>query len=424
VRHTEMGREVDLVYTGSHDLRSRPPSRRACRPRPPPAMRRTFKYKASLSRMNAIAATRQLGLCCELYNAALQERRDAYRLAGISITQAAQSRQLPEIKKLRPDLGEVGSQVLQDVLQRLDRAYQAFFRRVKAGQTPGFPRFRSARRYDSLTFKQAGWSLGPVSTSGKKRTLTLHGIGKMRVFWSRALEGLVKTVTLKRDACGDWFVLFSCDDVPERLLPSTGSTIGIDLGLESFLTTSDGEHVANPRPLRAATAGMRKAQRVVSKRARGGARRSKAVRCLAKRHRAVERVRRDFHHKTALRLVQRHDVIAVEDLNIVGLQRGMLAKSVSDAGWGQFLTILFDKAASAGRTMIAVNPRGTSQTCSACQHLPITRKSLSQRRHQCTACGYETHRDVNAARNILHLGETITGRAGPSASSPAFKAAA
>jgi putative transposase len=391
-------------------------------------MRRTFKYKASLSRMKAIAATRQLGLCCELYNAALQERRDAYRLAGVSITRAMQSRQLPELKKLRPDLGEVGSQVLQDVLERLDRAYQAFFRRVKTGQAPGFPRFRSARRYDSLTFKQAGWSLGPVSSSGKKRTLTLHGIGKLRVFWSRELQGRVKTVTLKRDLCGDWFVLFSCDDVPETFLEPTGTAIGIDLGLESFLTTSDGEHVANPRPLRAASAGVRKAQRVVSKRTRGGSRRKKAVRRLAKRHRAVERVRRDFHHKTALRLVQRHDLIAVEDLNIVGLQRGMLAKSVSDAGWGQFLAILSDKAASAGRMMIAVDPRATSQTCSACRHQPRTRKPLSERRHHCPACGYAAHRDVNAARNILKhaecRSEINTGRAGPSASSPAFKAAA
>jgi putative transposase len=145
---------------------------------------------------------------------------------------------------------------------------------------------------------------------------------------------------------------------------------------------------------------------------------------LAKRHRAVERVRRDFHHKTALRLVQRHDLIAVEDLNIVGLQRGMLAKSVSDAGWGQFLTILSDKAASAGRTMIAVDPRGTSQTCSACGHPPTARKSLSERRHHCTACGYEAHRDINAARNILHLSETKTGRAGPSPSGRVFKIAA
>lgn len=145
-------------------------------------MRRTFTYKASLSRRNAIAATWQLNLCCELYNAALQERRDAFRLAGVSVTRSMQSRRLPELKKLRPDLGEVGSQVLQDVLERLDRAYQAFFRRLKTGAAPGYPRFRSARRYDSLTFKQAGWSLGSVSASGKKRTLTLHGIGTVRLF--------------------------------------------------------------------------------------------------------------------------------------------------------------------------------------------------------------------------------------------------
>ena len=262
-----------------------------------------------------------------------------------------------------------------------------------------------------------------MSSSGKKRTLTLHGIGKLRLFWSCELEGRIKTVTLKRDACGEWFILFSCDEVPERILPRTGAVIAVDLGLESFLTTSDGEHVANPRPMRVASAGVRKAQRVVSKRARGGARRKKAVRRLARRHRAVERTRRDFHHKTAHRLVQHHDLIAVEDLNVRGLQRGMLAGSVSDAGWGQFLAILSDKAASAGRTIVAVDPRGTSQICSACACTPSVRKSLSQRMHHC-ACGYVAHRDVNAARNILRLGEDTTGRAGPPASGRVSKIAA
>ena len=122
--------------------------------------------------------------------------------------------------------------------------------------------------------------------------------------------------------------------------------------------------------------------------------------------------------------MQQHDLIAVEDLNIRGLQRGMRAMSVSDAGWGQFLTILTDKAASAGRTMVAVDPRGTSQMCSVCQYMPTIRKTLSQRRHHCAACGYEAHRDVNAARNILRLGEQTTGRAGPSASGRVFKIAA
>ena len=386
-------------------------------------MRRSFQYKASLSRRVAEAARGQLAVCCELYNACLQERRDHRRLRGVSVTAAQQMAQLPEIKQVRPDLAAVGSQVVQDVVQRLDRAYRAFFRRVRAGEAPGFPRFKSRHRYDSLTFKQAGWALGPVSASGQKRTLTLHGIGTFRLFWSRELEGRVKTVTLRRDRCGDWWATFSCDDVPERLLPATGAAAGIDVGLEAFLTTSDGDRVENPRPLGAATAGLRKAQRVVSKRRKGGTRRRKAVRRLAVRHRRVERVRRDFHHKAALALVRRYDLLAVEALNVKGLQRGRLARSVSDVAWGQFLSILGAKAADAARTVIAVDPRGTSQQCSACGAAPERPKALAERAHRCP-CGYAAHRDVNAARNILARGLAMMGRAGPSASRPAVRAAA
>jgi putative transposase len=328
--------------------------------------------------MNAIAATRQVGLCCELYNASLQERRDAYRLAGISITQAAQSRQLPDIKKLRPDLGEIGSQVLQDVLQRLDRAYHAFFRRVKAGQTPGFPRFRSARRYDSLTFKQAGWSLGPLSASDKKRTLTLQGIGQMRVFWSRELEGHVKTVTLKRDACGDWFVTCSCGQVSPRELDASDAVGGVDVGLEALLCESDGARTENIRPAKAAQARIARRQRMVSNRKEGGRRRRKAVRPLARAHRTVERVRRDWHHKVALKLVRKYGMIAVEDLNLKGVARGMFARAVNDVAWGQFLQILTDKAESAGRTVILVEPRGTER-----ERLRIPPASNPGRFHSC-----------------------------------------
>jgi putative transposase len=387
----------------------------------------------------ATAATRQLALCCELYNAALQERRDAYRLQGLSLTAATQSKQLPEIKAVRSDVAAVGSQVLQDVLQRLDRAYQAFFRRVKAGQTPGFPRFRSSRRYDSLTFKQAGWALGPVAPSGKKRTLTLHGIGTVKLFWSREITGRIKTVTLKRDACGDWFVTFSCDQVPPRELDVSDAVGAIDVGLEAMLTESDGSREENMRPAKSAQARIARRQRIASKRKKGGKRRRKAVRILARAHRRIERVRKDWHHKVALKLVRKYGMLAVEDLDVKGMARGMFARAVNDVAWGQFLQILADKAASAGRTLILVDPRGTSQECSACGSTPEVPKVLSERWHRC-ACGYEAHRDENAALNILARGldtwladvaEPVlelhscnTGRAGPSASSPALKAAA
>lgn len=382
-------------------------------------MRKSFQYKAKLSPSARRKAEGQLALCCELYNAALQERRDAFRRAGISISYPQQSKQLPEIKEIRPEYKEIGSQVLTDVLRRLDKAFQAFFRRAKSGGSKvGYPRFKSRHRYDSLTFSQCGWKLDG-------RSLTLQGIGALRLFLHRPIEGRIKTVTLKRDRCGDWFVTFSCDEVPRKLLPETGKAVGVDLGLKTFLATSEGEFVENPRHLREAEVVLKRTQHRVSKRKRGGSRRRKMVRTLARRHRAVQRARRDFHFKTARKLVHQYDWIAVEDLNVRGLSRGVLAKSVHDAGWSQFIGILCAKAEEAARTVISVNPNGTSQICSGCGCVPEKRKTLSVRTHRCSECGLVLDRDVNAARNILHRVATEKrARAEPSASRPARKAAA
>jgi putative transposase len=232
----------------------------------------------------------------------------------------------------------------------------------------------------------------------------MRGIGRIKLHLSRPVEGTVKTVTLKRDSRGDWWVTFSCDSVPARPLPDTGRAVGVDLGLNVFLATSDGETVDNPRHLRTAEADLRRAQRRVSRRKRGGNRRRKAVRVLARKHRRVQDARRDFHFKTALDLVRRYDLIAVENLNIRGLARTRLAKSIGDAGWGQFLHALATKAESAGREVIAVDPRGTSQECSDCGATPDKRKTLSVRTHRCV-CGLVLDRDVNAARNILARAE-------------------
>lgn len=380
-------------------------------------MRKSFRFKAKLSPSTARRAEGQLALCAELYNAALQERRDAWQRAGISITAASQMAQLPEIKRLRPEYKEIGSQVLQDVLQRLDRAFRAFFRRARAGEKPGYPRFKSRRRYDSMTFKQAGWKL-------EGRRLTLQGIGTAKLFLSRPIEGRIKTVTLRRDRCGDWWVTFSCDGVPKRPLPETGKAVGVDLGLASFLTTSEGEQIENPRHMRRAEADLRRTQRKVSKRKRGGSRRRKLAETLARKHRRVVDSRRDFHFKLARRLVERYDLVAIEDLNVRGLSRSALAKSVSDAAWGQFVAILAGKAEEAGRRLIVVDPHGTSQVCSGCGCEPSERKTLAVRIHRCAECGLILDRDHNAARNILHLALSEKVGAPPSGSGRAGKVAA
>lgn len=371
---------------------------------------RSFRYKAKLSPSAIRKAEGQLALLCELWNGALQERKEHWQKSRIRVGFYSQSKQLPAIKHVRPEFAGIDSQATENVLRRLDLAFRAFFRRVKSGQSPGYPRFRSWSRYDSVTFRHSGWKL-------EGRRLTLRGIGTAKLFLSRPIEGRIKTVTLRRDQCGNWFVTFACQDVPAKPLATTGQAIGVDLGLASFLTTSDGEKVANPRHLASREAAVKRAQRIVSKRKRGGANRKKAVRLLAKRHRRVENARRDFHWKAARSLVGRYDLIAVEDLNVKGLAGGMLAKSVHDVGWGDFLRALAAKAEEAGRELIAVDPRFTSQDCSRCGHRAP--KPMSQREHHCQECGLHIDRDENAARNIL-----ARAQAGPTASCPAGRAAA
>lgn len=373
-------------------------------------MIRSFRYKARLAPSAIRKAEAGLGVLCELYNAGLEERKTAWEKARVRIGFYAQSKQIKEIRRDRPELGVLPFDAAEVCLKRLHLAFEAFFRRMKAGQAPGYPRFRARARFDSMTFRGCGWKL-------EGNRLTLQGIGTLKLFLSRPIDGRVKTVTLRRDRCGDWHVTFACDDVPTRPLPATGESIGVDVGLASFLTTNDGQHIANPRHLAIREAAMKRAQRIISKRIKGGVNRRKAVRLLAKRHRTVERARRDFHFKTARALVARYDLIAVEDLNVAGLARGRLAKGIHDAGWDGFLHALSVKAEEAGRILVKVDPRGTSQCCSGCG--AEVRKALSVRVHDCPHCGLVLDRDENAARNILQK-----ARAAPTGSRPGQKVAA
>jgi putative transposase len=255
-----------------------------------------------------------------------------------------------------PEYGEVNSQVLQDVVLRVDRAFQAFFRRVKAGDTPGYPRFHGRDRYNSFTYKQFG-NGATLDNGFLNGFLVLSKMGRIAVRWSRPMKGTPKTVTISKEADG-WYVCFSCADVPVRPLPPTGEETGIDLGIEAFATLADGARVFTPSYYRRAERYLAKCQRRVSKRKKGSRRRRKAVCWLAKAHQTVRRQRADFHHKTAVALVRHYDTIYHEDLQVANLVRNHhLAKSISDAGWSAFLTILAFKAANAGRQVVAVDPR-------------------------------------------------------------------
>jgi putative transposase len=367
-------------------------------------VRKTYKYRLKLTPEQERALQRTLMLCRHVYNAAVGERREAWRMCGVSVTYYQQKAELPGIKEAMPEYAEVNAQVLQDVILRVDRAFQAFFRRIQAGETPGYPRFHGRERYHSFTFPQVGEHGGAALDGG---ILSLSKIGRILVRLHRPLEGVPKTVTVSREADG-WYVCFSCADVPIQPLPPTGKETGIDLGIEAFATLSDGTRIFSPGWYRRAERALKTAQRRVSRRKKGSHRRRKAVTLLAKAHQKVKRQRQDFHHKTALALVRENDTLYHEDLQTANmLKNHHLAKSISDAGWSGFLSILAAKAACAGRRVVAVPPAYTSQTCSGCGVL--VQKGLSVRWHSCQQCGMSLHRDHNAAKNIERLGQSLQG---------------
>jgi putative transposase len=367
-------------------------------------VRKAYKYKLKPTPDQERQLEGVLWRCRTLYNTALEQRITAYRRCGVTLSRYQQEAELKDIRTEMPEYAAIHSHVLQDVLARLDKTYQAFFRRVKAGQTPGFPRYQGRTRYHSFTYKEYG--NGARLENG---FLVLSKIGRIAVRWSRPIQGAIKTVTISKDADG-WSVCFSCAEVPVQPLPLTGRETGIDVGLKVFLITSDGAATENPRHQRKAEKHLKKAQRRVSRRKKGSKRRRKAVQLLKRKYQKVQRQRADFHHKTALALLRQYDTIYLEDLRVANMVRNRhLAKSISDAGWAQFRTILDAKAACAGRQVVAVPPAYTTQDCSGCgERIP---KSLSVRTHVCTSCGLILDRDENAARNILAVGQQWAGQA-------------
>ncbi len=358
-------------------------------------MMRTFKYRLYPTKAQAVILETHLRLCCELYNAALQERRDAWKIRQQSISFRVQSAQLPAIKTERSDVKEVYAQVLQDTLHRVDKTFQSFFGRLKRGDKPGYPRFRSARRYDSLTYPQAGFAIDG-------HHLKLSRIGRIKIKLHRPSEGKLKTLTIKREA-GKWYACFSVEVEP-RPLPASSEAIGIDVGLTHFATLSNGTEIENPRHYRQAEKQLRIAQRKVARRKKGGRNRAKAIRLLQVAHARIRNQRSNFHHQLSRLLVNQNELIAVEDLNIKGLARSRLAKSINDAGWSSFINMLAYKAESAGRLLMKVDPRGTSQTCLCGNAVP---KTLSDRWHDCSACGLSAPRDQVSAQLILGLGLSL-----------------
>jgi len=362
-------------------------------------MRKAFLYRLYTSKAQSEKMDSLLHTARELYNAALQERRDAWRGHHKSLNYYDQAKELKEIRIAIPEVAQLNFSATQDMLRRLDKSFKAFFRRIKSGETAGFPRFKGRDRFDSITFPTYG---DGIKIKGNR--LYVQNVGLLKIKMHRVLEGEINTATIKRE-CGKWYVVFS-NTVEIEPLPLSDKAVGIDVGLESFAVTSDGEYIENPRYLREAEAILRISQRSVSRKKKGGRNRRKAVILLAKNHLKVKRQRADFAHKVADNLVKNYGRIAVEDLRIKNMVRNHhLARSISDAGWGQFVSILSYKAEYAGREFVQVNPNGTSQICSGCG--ATVKKSLSTRIHNCPACGLSLNRDFNAALNIKRLGLSL-----------------
>ena len=358
---------------------------------------KSYKYRIYPSRAQITKFEQTLDICCELYNAALQERRDAWRVARKSVGLYEQQRQLPEIKKIRPELNLVYGQVLQDTVRRLDGTFAAFFRRVKSGEKAGFPRFRSRARYNTFTYPQVRRGFG---IEGGK--LKLPKIGKVKIKLHRSIEGKIKTLTITRTSTDKWFACFSVE-VEHENLPDNQNAVGIDMGLKSFATLSTGEMIDNPKFFRVEEKRLAKASRKLSAAKKGNPERKKRRKVVARVHERIANKRRNFAHQESRKLVNRFAFIVFENLNIRGmLKNHHLAKSISDAAWNQLVEFTSYKAAYAGRKCTQVNPRNTSQACSGCGS--IVEKGLSVRIHNCSGCGLVIDRDHNAAINILALG--------------------
>ncbi|WP_351233866.1 transposase [Streptomyces sp. NPDC002133] len=391
-------------------------------------MIRAHKFLMRPTVRQALALGEMLRDHCSLYNGALQERRDAYRhVSKTTVRYGDQSAQLKEIRAFDPERqGRWSFSSQQATLRRLDKAFAAFFRRVRVGDKPGYPRYKGVGHFDTVVFPKDGDGCRWDSTHNDSQTrVRLQGVGHVRVHQHRSVRGRVKTISIKREG-RRWYVILACDNVPAEPLPTTGVVVGIDMGTVHLFTDSGGNHKENPRFLKIATEALTEAQRHLASFPKRTRRRTKKHRAAARKvaglHAKVRRQRLDHHHKAANELVRDHDVIAHERLNTAGMTRSPKAKpnpekhgaflpngaaakagltrSILDAGWGIFLTILANKAESAGRRVIEVDARNTSRTCPECGHVSRENRP-TQAKFECVKCGFLANADHVGALNVL-----------------------
>lgn len=354
-------------------------------------MIRTYRYPLLPTKAQEQVLEQWLVLCQRLYNGALEQRIDAWRKQRRTLTRIDQQKELTELRRVDAEYEVLPVIAARSPLRRLELAFQAFFRRIKRGEKPGFPRFRAHDRYDSM-------GIGRVLPNGDR--LRVPTLGLVRIKLYRPIKGAVRDVTLRRTA-KRWYACFACDIGAAPPKVAVRSATGIDVGLTSFATLSDGSSVDNPRFFRKSEALLARRQRSLALKKKGSASRLRARTLVARTHEHTKNQRLDFARKLSKELCERYDLIAHEDLAIRGMVHGTLAKSIHDAAWGTFLHALACKAEEAGKHLVAVDPRGTTQKCSGCGN--TVRRGLGDRTHAC-GCGLVLGRDHNAAINIHALG--------------------
>jgi len=388
-------------------------------------MIRTYKYRLYTNKSQREALDFILWQQRILYNAALEQRKTVYEATGKGVSYVDQWSHFRDVRNTNPDtFGLVNATSLQQLLRRVDKAYKAFFRRLKAGETPGYPRFKGRNRFHSMEYKHGDGVKLYQNDRGQMR-LRIQNVGHVKVKYHRDLpaDSRIKHVVIKR-SLGNWYVTLMVAFEAPYSLPPTGEAVGIDMGLKSLLALSDGTLIDNPRWLRVSQKRLRVLNRKLARQKKGGTNWRKTAYHLAGLHSRIANQRRDFWHKTTRQLVNQYDLICIENLTLGFMTANRrLARSAHDAGLGEFRSLLAYKAEEAGKFVVPVPPQYTSQVCSGCE--TIVAKSLRVRRHRCAGCGLELDRDVNAARNILALGLSVcdptSALAGVSQEAPHFQ---
>ncbi|MDE1849969.1 MAG: transposase [Candidatus Micrarchaeota archaeon] len=372
-----------------------------------------YKYRAYPSKEQKSILNCQMLLSKELYNLLLQKAQQHFKDTGKTFTKYGMIKWTTEFKKENPEYNEVYSQVLQNVPDRISKAYKNFFRRVKEKrdgkkQKVGFPRFKSF--VASLTYPQSGFKI-------EKKRIDLSKIGRVNFVNHRDIEGKVKTLSIKKTKSGEWYITITVEKKGTLPFANGKEAIGIDLGIKNYATLSDGSVLHNKYISKPERNRLKRLQKSISRKAKGSRSRYKAKQRFARYSEHISRIREDHLHKLSYNLVRSYSFIAYEELKIANMVRNhRLAKSISESSWGNFVQLLRYKAESAGCVAVGVNPQNTSKMCSGCGN--IQEMPLSERTYNCIKCSMSIDRDLNASKNILKLGlnSTTEGHSGSHAS--------